>query len=143
MKKLTNIFLWAITGSFLLIYACSGTKNSAKSEKSSIEVSAEDSVEYDVETFNAKFDMWYERQNTPAAYRTQTYYENWNRQYVSAWNAKCATASSSWTFEPVVGYNPTEDYGFEMNHKLFYYFMYVENVLKVKIIPGGPKLTFY
>ena len=43
-------------------------------------------------------------------------------------------------FEPIIGYDPTVDYGFELNHKLFYYFQYVENVLKIQIMPGGPKV---
>ena len=42
-------------------------------------------------------------------------------------------------FEPIIGYNPEVDYGFELNHKLFYYFQYVENVLKIRIMEGGPK----
>lgn len=125
----------------VLFSACSSAKRLAESDASSIEVTGQDSVEYDVETFDAKFDMWYEVQNTPATYRLQSYYESWNRQYVSAWNAKCAVGSPHWTFEPVIGYDPAEDYGFEMNHKLFYYFMYVEKVLKKKIIPGGPNIV--
>ena len=141
MKKTKCILLWMFVWGAVFLYACSGTKQVAESETSSVEVTGKDSIEYDVETFNAKFDIWYELQNTPVNYRSQAYYESWNKQYVSAWNAKCASPSPSWNFEPVVGYDPTEDYGFEMNHKLFYYFMYVENVLKKKIIPGGPHVV--
>ena len=141
MKKTKYILLWMFVGGAVFLYACSGTKQVAESETSSVEVTGKDSIEYDVETFNAKFDIWYELQNTPVNYRSQAYYESWNKQYVSAWNAKCASPSPNWNFEPVVGYDPTEDYGFEMNHKLFYYFMYVENVLKKKIIPGGPHVV--
>lgn len=130
-------------GGAVFFNSCSGTKNMTKNETSSVEVTGEDSIEYDVETFNSNFDLWYQRQNTPASYRSQSYYESWNRQYVSAWNAKCASPSRNWSFEPVVGYDPNEDYGFEMNHKLFYYFIYVERVLKKQIIPGGPHVVFH
>lgn len=143
MDKIRYILLWMFFGMAVLISACSGSKNTAKSERTSVEVTGKDSVEYDVETFNTNFDIWYQRQNTPASYRLQSYYEIWNKQYVSAWNAKCASPLQGWNFEPVVGYDPNEDYGFEMNHKLFYYFMYVENVLKKKIISGGPKPVFH
>ncbi|WP_319510565.1 DUF6146 family protein [uncultured Draconibacterium sp.] len=142
MMKTRYILLLLFIGGAMFLSACSGTKKVAESESTSVEVTGKDSVEYDVETFNTKFDIWYQRQNTPASYRSQSYYESWNKQYVSAWNAKCAAGSPDWTFEPVVGYDPTEDYGFEMNHKLFYYFMYVENILKKKIIPGGPHVVF-
>lgn len=141
MIKTKYILLFVLFGTVVLFGACSGVKHAAESEKQYVEVTGQDSVEYDVETFDAKFDMWYQLQNTPATYRPQSYYESWNRQYVSAWNAKCAVGSPDWTFEPVVGYDPAEDYGFEMNHKLFYYFMYVERVLKRKIIPGGPNIV--
>jgi hypothetical protein len=100
----------------------------------------QDSMEYGVETFDSKFEAWYEINNTPATYRSQTYYENWNRQYVSAWNHRAVSGRNSSFFEPIVGYDPTEDYGFEVNHKLFYYFQYVENVLKIKIMDGSPRV---
>jgi len=32
-----------------------------------------------------------------------------------------------------MGSNPSE-----LNHKLFYYFQYVEHVLKIQIMSGGP-----
>ncbi len=122
-----------------LIWACSTPKGIVKVEKSE-PVTAVDSVEYGVETFDAKFETWYEINKSPATYRSQSYYESWNRQYVSAWNYKANTMSRNSFFEPIIGYDPTEDYGFEVNHKMFYYFQYVENVLKIQIMPGGPKV---
>lgn len=121
-----------------LAVACSTPKNTSKDNKTGDELTIVDSTEYDVETFDRKFDVWYQHYQNPAMYKTQAYYESWNKQYVSAWNAKCVRGGKTWPFEPVVGYNNDEDYGFEMNHKLFYYFMYVENVLKIKVLPGGP-----
>jgi hypothetical protein len=119
-------------------YACSTQKSVVTVNKEDNTEGVEDSTEYDVETFDLKFEQWYQINNKPSKYRSQQYYESWNHQYVTAWNAKCARAGKGWNFEPVVGYDPTEDYGFDMNHKLFYYFMYVENVLKIKILPQGP-----
>ncbi len=139
MKTMRGIFFIAVVG--LLMFACSGQKNAVQVNKSETETFAEDSVEYDVETFDSKFDTWYQLYNTPALYRSQGYYENWNRQYVNEWNAKCMRPTRGWNFEPVIGYEPGIDYGFEMNHKLFYYFMYVENVLKIKILSNGPRLS--
>lgn len=124
----------------LFAAACKTQKSVVNVSKSEVQAGAEDSVEYDVEMFDHKFDIWYEQYKKPSMYRSQSYYESWNRQYVTAWNAKCARGGKDWPFEPVVGYNPNEDYGFELNHKLFYYFMYVENVLKIKILPGGPSI---
>lgn len=71
------------------------------------------------------------------------YYENWNRQYVAAWNAKAANPIRYPFFQPIQGYDPTEHYGLKLNRKLFYYFQYVQNVLKIPILPaGGPHVAF-
>lgn len=124
----------------VFVVACSTQKSAVNVTKNDSAEGAVDSTEYDVETFDLKFENWYDLNNKPSKYRSQQYYESWNHQYVTAWNAKCARAGTDWHFEPVIGYDPNEDYGFDMNHKLFYYFMYVENVLKIKIIPNGPSI---
>lgn len=131
-KKLVYI------GILLIIVACSTQKKVTERNHATIEVAAEDSLEYELETFDPKFETWYLLHNSPANYHSQSYYEGWNRQYVSAWNANALDFRKSSFFEPIVGYDPTIDYGFELNHKLFYYFQYVEKVLKITIMTGGP-----
>jgi Family of unknown function (DUF6146) len=122
----------------LLIWACSSPKSVVKVELNEV-VAASDSTAYELLTFDSKFESWYVLQNSPAKFRSQSYYESWNRQYVSAWNFNAVQSSKSNFFEPIVGYEPQVDYGFEINHKLFHYFQYVENVLKIEIMPNGPK----
>ena len=134
MKRL--IFLISVA---LFIFACSTQKKAIKADEISDEKVVSDSLEYDMETFDENFESWYLLHNSPAKYRSLEYYENWNRQYVSVWNNKARTTKNEF-FESVVGYDPNAHYGFELNHKLFYYFQYVENVLKIKIMPGGPKV---
>lgn len=125
-----------------VFWACSGPKAVVKVEIT--EPKAEvDSLEYGVETFDAKFESWYALHKSPATYRSLEYYENWNKQYVQAWNYKSMQAGKSSFFEPIVGYDPNEKYGFDVNHELFYYFQYVEHVLKIEIMPGGPKAVQY
>ncbi len=129
-----------IVGIVVFFASCKTPKNAVKIEKEKdIEVLAEDSVEYEMETFDSKFETWYEFHNKPSQHRSKEYYEGWNRQYVSAWNSNASDPSKSWFFEPIIGYYPTEDYGFELNHELFYYFQYVERVLNIQIMPGGPR----
>lgn len=123
----------------LFIWSCSSKKGAVKVEKSNIETTQADSVEYDMETFDSKFETWYVTHNSATLYRTQDYYEYWNRMYVNAWNSHSAGRKNSF-FEPIVGYDQNEDYGLELNHKLFYYFQYVEQVLKIAIMPGSPKV---
>ncbi|SHF78198.1 hypothetical protein SAMN05444274_10922 [Mariniphaga anaerophila] len=134
-----------ITGVLLFVWACSTQKGVVKIEENKDDIIdvqdsvEQDSLQYELETFDAKFKTWYALHDNPSQYRSQEYYENWNRQYVVAWNSKSTQPGKSSFFEPIVGYEPNIDYGFELNHKLFYYFQYVERVLKIKIMPGSPQ----
>ena len=136
-----NLIFWL--GAIVFILSCSVQKKAAKIESNNIETAEKDSVEYELETFDQKFETWYMLHDSPSEYRSQQYYEGWNQRYVSAWNYNATDPRKSWFFEPVVGYDPSIDYGFELNHKLFYYFQYVENVLKIQIMSGGPNVIHY
>ena len=122
----------------LLIFACSGKKGLVMVTSEDRVESTEDSVEYELTTFDSRFESWYDLNNSRSMFRSTGFYESWNRRYVAEWNIK---TSQDPFFEPIVGYDYAVDYGFELNHKLFYYFQYVERVLKKPIIPGGgPKI---
>jgi hypothetical protein len=131
--------IFFIAGALLFIIACTSQKGIVKIEENTEEVAVEDSMEYELIVFDTKFETWYMIQNSPSKYRSQEYYENWNRQYVSAWNYNSTQPGKRTFFEPIVGYEFNVDYGFELNHKLFYYFQYVERILKIEIMSGGPK----
>lgn len=133
--------IWLVIVFF--IAACSTQKGIVKVESSNNESVAEDSVEYELETFDGKFEAWYQLHDNPALYHSQQYYENWNRQYVSAWNYNATIVKNKAFFEPIIGYEYNVDYGFELNHELFYYFQYVEHVLKIQIMPNGPRAGVY
>jgi len=126
----------------LFIFACSSQKVAIKANKTNNENNDKDSIEYAMETFDSKFDSWYLMQEkSEATSSTKEYYEYWNQRYVAAWNSKAASGQYGSFFEPINGYEPNIDYGFELNHKLFYYFQYVENVLKIDIMPGSPHVV--
>jgi hypothetical protein len=134
MKK---VIYWI--GVILVIVACSTQRKAVGKINNPIEIEADDSIGYELETFDLNFESWYVIHDNPAEYHAQTYYEEWNSRYVDAWNFNATDMQKGSFFEPIVGYDPTVDYGFELNHKLFYYFQYVENVLKIQIMEGGPK----
>lgn len=138
MKKIFYLFI-VIT--FLAV--CSGPKGVVKIEPEGNDVVQEDSLEYELIVFDTEFETWYMLQDSPARYRSQQYYENWNRQYVLEWNYLATQPRRRSFFQPIVGYEPGVDYGFELNHKLFYYFQYVENVLRIPILPNRPVGVIY
>ena len=134
MKKI--LFLCA---AIALLAACSGPKGAVKIEPNGNEAAGEDSTGYELIVLDPGFDSWYMLQDSPARYRSQQYYEGWNRQYVSEWNALARQPGRRSFFNTIIGYEPSEDYGFELNHKLFYYFQYVENVLRIPILTNRPR----
>ncbi len=98
-----------------------------------------DSTSYELIVLDSGFESWYLIHAKPVNYHDQNYYEYWNRQYVQAWNTRSLGDRYSRLLDGIIDYDPETDYGQEINHKLFYYFMYVENALKIPIIPNGPK----
>lgn len=126
-----------------IVWACSGPKtiDNTKAEPEDLNKNTKDSVSYVMETFDAKFEKWYNLHKNPALFQKQEFYEKWNRKYVSEWNRKSQLKENSDFFVPIVGYDRKKDYGFAMNHQLFYYFQYVEKVLKIEIIPEGPNVV--
>lgn len=138
MKK---IIFWI--GILLVVVACSSQKKTVKTKAKPIEIEQKDSVEYELETFDQRFETWYTLQNSPSQYRSQSYYESWNQRYVVAWDQKAMDPLRNPFFEPIIGYQPNVDYGFELNHKLFYYFQYVEHVLKVQIMSDSPHVVLF
>jgi hypothetical protein len=138
---MSRIIFWGML--LLVLAACVSKKGSVKITSAEIENQEADSLEYELVTFDSRFEVWYEMKDSPALYRSLGYYENWNRQYVSAWNTNSLHPGNRIFYEPVIGYEPNVDYGLELNHRLFYYFQYVENVLKIPILAGrGPKAVF-
>ena len=118
--------------------ACSGPKGVVAIEPNSETVTEEDSISHELIVLDPGFESWYLLHGTPAKYRSQSYYERWNHQYVSAWNYNATSSRRRSFFQPIHGYERGVDYGFELNHKLFYYFQYVERVLKIPIMEHGP-----
>ena len=133
MKKSLTLF-----GALLLIFSCSVPKGVVTLETNNVDVTQEDSVEYELIVMDTKFETWYMLQDSPARYRSQQYYDGWNRQYVSAWNSFASHPTRRSFFQTIIGYEPNVDYGFKLNHKLFYYFQYVEKVLKIPILSNSP-----
>lgn len=121
----------------IAISSCTSNKNLIKFSETKLE-EGNDSTQYELLVFEPHFEAWYAFQNSPAQYHSQAYYELWNKRYVLAWNLKAMDFRANKNFETIVGYEYTIDYGFELNHRLFHYFMYVENVLKIPIVENGP-----
>ena len=135
MKNLLSLLL-------ILVFAisCASHKNQIKFSETTPS-QENDSTQYELVVFDPNFETWYTLKDNPAMYHSQSYYEVWNRQYVLAWNLHAMDFRANKFFETIVGYEFDVDYGFQLNHKLFHYFMYVEHVLKIPILENGPHFS--
>jgi hypothetical protein len=129
-----NLFIVVI---LLLLTACAVNKKLSKVDIKNQGTELKDSVEYELIIFDPGFESWFLTHSKPIWYHSVEYYENWNKQYVIAWNSKAISARTSKYFESTIDYDPFIHYGLGLNHKLFYYFMYVEKVLDIDILPLG------
>lgn len=121
----------------LLFASCSGSKKLGQVQIKDPSATENDSVEYELIIFDAGFETWFLTHSKPEWYYSQSYYESWNQRFVAEWNVKAMSSRYSRYFETTINYDPFTDYGLEINHKLFYYFLYVEKELKIPVLPPG------
>jgi len=121
----------------ILSAACSSQKVAQKSP--ALKINADDSTEYELLVFDSGFESWYAMKNSPALSRNKEYYHNWNIQYVQEWNYKVMASRHSELYGDRIDYHFSEDYPYEIEHKLFYYFQYAEQVLKIPILKNSPR----
>lgn len=91
----------------------------------------EDSLEYELLIIDVGFESWFIKNRKPIWYHELSYLENWNQRYVVAWNIKAINSRFQLMypdnpFIESISYQPFAKYGKEINHKLFYYFKYIE-----------------
>jgi hypothetical protein len=98
------------------------------------DINSEDSTEYEIVVFDPGFETWYLSQRSPAMDRSIDFYRSRNREYVRAWNMKTMIPRYSRLLGAPIDYDPSEPYPLEIEHKLYYYFQYVEKKLKIRIL---------
>ena len=102
---------------------------------------AHDEEEYELIILDPAFETWFATTWSPAKDRNQAYYSNWNQQYVTEWNYKATRPHATNFFNSQIQYDPSINYGIEVDRKLYYYFRWVDTKLGIPILnarpPGG------
>ncbi|TKG94709.1 hypothetical protein EYV94_12260 [Puteibacter caeruleilacunae] len=127
MKRLMIITVFA-----LLAIGCTSTRQFTDVNASAPEMS-QDSLEYEIWITDIGFDTWFMLNYSPSQDRSNEYYRSWNNRYVIEWNYKYTSGHYGIDSE-IVNYDPTIDYGIEVNRKLYYYFRFVEEELRIPIL---------
>ncbi len=95
-----------------------------------------DSLEYRLIIMDPGFDSWLATQPFKDFY-SNDYYAQKNRLYVTEWNLRYVTSLNKDLYDNYIDYNPTTDYGIDINYKLYYYFRYFEETNHLKLLGYG------
>jgi len=91
-----------------------------------------DSLEYELLIIDPGFEMWFLQNKRPEGFYSLQYLENWNHQLVNQWNMMISRPGRPGCMPTnFVHYDYHESYGMELNHKLFYYFKYVQQRCRI------------
>ncbi|HLV14439.1 MAG TPA: DUF6146 family protein [Xanthomarina sp.] len=145
MKRILYLFL--ILG---FLYSCKSSKNtdlvSNKNDAPLVEndtVSiANNDLEYELIIIEPGYNLWLETQARPRGYYEQDFMETRNRQYVDAWNDRALKPLQypSGLYDSRIYYDPTVDYGYEVNYKLYNYFIYFQLTYKQQLTSYIPRI---
>lgn len=116
----------------LFIYSCSSTRdrslgdgeNMAKNDTVRI---ANDSLEYEIMIIDPGFSYFLSSVARPEGYHSLNYLENKNRFLVSDYNQRVRQPNlyNPRIYEMEINYDPNIDYGYDVNYKLYNYFVFL------------------
>ncbi|MEO8933729.1 MAG: DUF6146 family protein, partial [Xanthomarina sp.] len=98
-------------------------------------------LEYELIIIEPGYNSWLETRAKPRGYYGQSYLESQNKQYVAAWNNRVIQPSNNslGLYESQIYYNPSVDYGYEVNYKLYNYFIYFQLTYKQQLTSNLPR----
>ncbi len=133
MRTLVKIIAICCLGMF--IWACSSSKVENKLPKEEPVVIANDSLEYEIIIIDIGFNQFLNTIAQPMNFHSQKYLEARNRDYVLAWNSRVMNPAvfDSNIYANIIDYEPTVDYGLEVNYKLFNYFLFAQRKYNIRL----------
>lgn len=135
---ISNKQLFILFSLGFLIYAC-GTSPIKKESTAKEEpvVIANDSLEYEIIIIDPGFNYYLNAIAQPKGFYSQNYLERRNIIWVTNWNIRAQepTRFGTTIYENVIDYQTGIDYGYEVNYKLFNYFLFAQR--KYNIDLGG------
>lgn len=103
---------------------------------------ANDKLEYEILIIEPGFNFWLESVAKPKGYYTQSFLEGRNQLFVSEWNNRVLQPHryDPKLYELSIDYNPFTDYGYEVNYKLYNYFIYFQLHYKQQLTGFVPRI---
>ncbi|QLE02653.1 hypothetical protein HX109_14200 [Galbibacter sp. BG1] len=110
--------------------------------KDTVEI-ADDSTEYRIIIIDPGFYTWLNSIARPEGYYSQQYMESRNNIYVINWNQRVMNPQqfNPNLYEMQIDYSPNIDYGYEVNYKLYNYFLYFQRKYNQRLGPFYPRIN--
>ncbi|MGQ7946989.1 DUF6146 family protein [Flavobacterium sp. WC2509] len=119
-----------------VIIACNTSKpNISNTEKPKTTTSNDtikivnEELQYEVIIIEPGFDFWLQSTAFPRGYYSQSYMETKNHMYVIEWNNRVRQPQNynPNLYEMTIDYQPTINYGYEVNYLIYNYMIYFQN----------------
>jgi hypothetical protein len=137
--KLLKHFLFLFTlGIFIWACGTSPIKNKKVANEKPV-VIANDSLAYEITIIDIGFNLFLNSIAQPKGFYSQEYLEARNRIFVTNWNIRAQNPMryNNSIYENIIDYQPNIDYGYDVNYKLFNYFMFAQRKYKINLGAGN------
>lgn len=127
MKRILYIFSIALVIISCGSYQSTSTNTDNVPEEDIVRI-ANDDVEYEITIIEPGFNAWLASIARPEGYYSQSFMESRNNIYVMEWNSRVLQVNrfDPNLYEMRIDYRPNIDYGYEVNYKLYNYFIYFQ-----------------
>lgn len=117
------------------------TDRSNLTEQDTVRI-ANDAIEYEIIIIEPGFNTWLISTAKPEGYYSQEFMESRNWQYVTEWNNRVLQPHrfNPNLYEMQIDYDPGVDYGYEVNYKLYNYFIYFQLTYNQKLAGYIPRI---
>lgn len=134
----------------ILIVSCNTSKTSVSLQDERLEslkqndtvTIANDELEYEIIIIEPGFNFWLEGTARPEGFYSQQYLENRNFIYVVEWNQRVLQPQrfNPNLYELQIDYQQNIDYGYDVNYKLYNYFIYFQLKYNQRLGPFMPRI---
>ena len=145
----TFIYTLLVCGSIISCNTAKTTVSQKNKTEKELAISSNDTItivneelEYEIIIIEPGFNFWLASRAKPEGYYSQDYLENRNYLYVTEWNSRVMQPQrfNPGLYELTIDYQPNTDYGYEVNYKLYNYFIYFQLTYKQQLAGFVPRI---
>ena len=143
----TIIYILLICG---FAISCNTTKSTTSNKNEKLENTklsdtvtiSNDKLEYEIIIIEPGFNSWLVSMAKPEGFYSQQYLESRNLVYVNEWNNRVLQPQryNPNLYEMQIDYQSGIDYGYDVNYKLYNYFIYFQLTYKQRLGPFIPRI---